>query len=134
MSNKCERCGAELEDGGPCGLFVHAPACFGPRTHITIDGEKCRIVDPDVLADIYEKDKEIESLKAQLAEANSNHESVVDEWKAAMREVERLQAQLAECRDKALEEAAMICDQTPSCRPFVSKDIRSLKGVKHDPK
>ena len=49
------------------------------------------------------------------------------------RENESLKAQLAECRDKALEEAATICDQTPSCRPCVLKDIRSLKGENHDP-
>ena len=54
--------------------------------------------------------------------------------KAAIREIGRLQAQLAECRDKALEEAALIsdgyrcggCGMDGKC----SKEIRSLKGEK----
>lgn len=36
--------------------------------------------------------EEIERLRASLAEANSNHEHMVGEWQAAMREIERLQA------------------------------------------
>ena len=36
--------------------------------------------------------EEIERLRAALAEANSNHEHMVGEWKAAMREIESLQA------------------------------------------
>ena len=60
------------------------------------------------------------------------------------------EAQLAECRDKALEEAAQICDYLPvdeeRCRILnlpsqaweegmeaCIKAIRSLKGVNHDP-
>ena len=89
---------------------------------------------------MHEAAAEIESLKAQLAEANNNHESVIEEWKAAMREVERLQAEISECRDKALEEAAqagrgaVLASEDLTPLEYIADDlvdaIRFLKGTK----
>ena len=83
-------------------------------THMKINGVVHRIVDPDIHAALCAKDKEIESLKAQLAE----------------------------CRDKALEEAAEAClsrigeDDSGNAQAMnreamdCAEAIRSLKGTK----
>jgi hypothetical protein len=97
-----------------------------------------RVVDPDVLADITAKDKEIESLKAQIDRYTRVSESGVslgDSIDAALY-ITELEAQLAECRDKALEEAAHTVEYRGkqiggAIRPGrTAEAIRSLKGAK----
>mgnify|MGYP001601231812 CR=1 FL=1 len=95
---------------------------------------------------------EIESLKEVLDDTRRLTRDLIPQAKRTRLEVESLKAQLAECRDKALEEAVQVCEDgyerfqkmdqfnyaenranaeqgCTSC----AEEIRSLKGANHDP-
>ena len=93
---------------------------------------------------------EIESLKAQAKHwedtCESQHEETIEPLRKKAQELykenESIKAQLAECRDKALEEAAEIAGTHfiyghsvagPAFAARCAENIRSLKGENHDP-
>ena len=74
---------------------------------------------------------EIESLKAEIAADDRNVNALMDQVHELSKEKESLKAQLAECRDKALEEAATLADDMDHTTDGdIARYTRSLKSKK----
>ena len=122
-----------------CAHYVYYGACHHPDIMAPsgLHGANARFVYEAGTCDLNsmyspDSDTEIESLKAEIAADDRNVNSLMDWVHELSKEKESLKTQLAECRDKALEEAAHICETGAafSDRFDCTDIIRSLKGKK----